>query len=42
MNSVHVLQIGWFVLMTTIRGVSDMDRVDFSEFGVILFKCVEY
>ena len=42
MNSVHILQIGWFVLMATISGVSDIDEVDFNEFGDILFKCVEF
>lgn len=41
MDNVHVLQIAWFVLITTISGVSDMDRVSFSKFGEITFKYIE-
>ena len=38
MVSVHVLQIAWFVLITTISGVSDMDRI---KFGDIKFEYME-
>lgn len=41
MDSVHVLQIAWFVLITTISGVSDMGRVNFSKFGEIKFEYIE-